>query len=331
MVRVLKSDIAIAGAGVIGLSLALELHSRGISVVLLDTAQAISGASRAAAGMLASEDPHNPPELRDLSIWSLSLYDRFLRRVEALSGTAVPYQTDTAVQYLDDGSTVRLAEKSIDPRQLAASAIQAVSNSGIPLLQDCRRIEINEQADQVELRPEHGPAISAAQLVHASGAWFEGPPKIVPRKGQMLRVRMPPGVHIDEVHRSSAAYAVPRRRGPQAGTVVIGATDEDAGFDLEISQNALDDLRARAAALIPALGSPEDAPQVEAWAGLRPATANRLPAIGRVPGTERQWLAGGHYRNGILLAPATAVAIADMLENRANAIDMRAFDPARLV
>jgi glycine oxidase len=331
MVPRLKTDIAIAGAGLIGLSVALELHSRGMSVVLLDTAQAISGASRAAAGMLASEDPHNPPELRDLSIWSLSLYDRFLRRVEALSGTAVPYQTDMAVQYLDDGSFVRLAERSIDPRQLAASALQAVSNSGIPLLQDCCRIDINERAEHVELRPEHGPAVSAAQLVHASGAWFAGRPKMAPRKGQMLRVRMPPGVHINAVHRSSRIYAVPRRYGPQAGSVVIGATDEDAGFDLQISQQALDDLRARTAALIPALGSTEDAPQVEAWAGVRPATADRLPAIGRVPGTERQWLAGGHYRNGILLAPATAVAIADMLENRATTIDMRSFDPARLV
>jgi glycine oxidase len=83
--------------------------------------------------------------------------------------------------------------------------------------------------------------------------------------------------------------------------------------------------------LLPALGSPEDAPQVEAWAGLRPATSDRLPAIGRVPRAQRQWLAGGHYRNGILLAPATAIALADMLENKVPAVDMSSFDPARLV
>ncbi len=331
MVPPLKTEIVIAGAGLIGLSVALELHSRGASVAVLDTARATAGASTAAAGMLAGEDPHNPPELRDFSMWSLSLYDGFLQRVVALSGMAVPYQTETAVQYLEDGSAIRIPERSVDPRQLAASVLQAVRNAGIQLVDGCGPIEISESPDAVELRPEHGPALSAAQLVHASGAWFAGRPNIVPRKGQMLRVAMPPGVEIEEVHRSSHIYAVPRRHGPQTGTVVIGATDEDAGFDLHLSQDALDELRARAAALLPSLGSREDAPQVEAWAGLRPATADRLPAIGRIPGVQRQWLAGGHYRNGILLAPGTAAAIAAMLDKRATAVDMRAFDPARLV
>lgn len=331
MVPALKSDIAIAGAGIIGLSLALELHSRGASVALLDTGPATAGASTAAAGMLAGEDPHNPPELRDISLWSLSLYDGFLHRLEALSGTAVPYQTNTAIQYLEDGAATRMAEKSVDPRQLAAAALQAVRNAGMHLLENCGHIGLAESTASVELQPEHGPAVSASQLVHASGAWFAGSPQIGPRKGQMLRVRIPHGIHIDQVHRSARIYAVPRRYGPQAGTIVIGATDEDAGFDLQLSQHALDDLRVRAATLLPALGSPENAPQVEAWAGLRPATADRLPAIGRVPGTHRQWLAGGHYRNGILLAPATATAMADMLESKVPAVDMRAFDPARLV
>lgn len=330
MVPIQKTDFAIVGAGIIGLSIALELHSRGASVAVLDTARATAGASTAAAGMLAAEDPHNPPELRDLSLWSVSLYDPFLERATALSGIAVPYQTDTAVQYLEDGSRIPIAEKSIDPRQLSAAVLQAVRNSGIDLHEGCRHIEVSQRTSGVELQPADGPSMLAAQLVHASGAWFAGSPNIVPRKGQMLRIRMP-NVNINEVHRSASIYAVPRRYGPQAGTVVIGATDEDAGFDLSVSQDALNALRVRAAALVPELGSTGDAPQVEAWAGLRPATADRLPAIGRLPGLQRQWLAGGHYRNGILLAPATALAMADMLENKPVAVNMRAFDPARLL
>lgn len=334
MEPVLIPDIAIAGAGIIGLSVALELHLRGASVLIVDTARATGGATTAAAGMLAAEDPHNPPELRPISRWSLSLYDTFLDRVQTLSGMAVPYQTTTTIQYLDNGTTLSLAEKSIDPRQLAASALEAVRRSGIPLLEDCDRIEITEQTTSVELRPQQGRRLVAGRLVHASGAWFVAKPAgkttITPRKGQMLRVQMPPGLDLREVHRGSSIYAVPRTQGPQAGTVLIGATDEDAGFDLHVSQSTLNDLRTRAAALVPALGSSIDAPQIEAWAGLRPATPDLLPAIGPLPATARQWIAGAHYRNGILLAPATATALADMLEGKPPALDMQPFDPGRL-
>lgn len=330
MTSVLTPDIAIAGAGIIGITVALELHARGASVALLDTAAAGAGASTAAAGMLAADDPHNPPELRALSAWSISLYDAFLSRLESLSGRAVPYQTTATVQYLDDGASMRLAERSVDPRQLTAAALEAVRRSGIPLFEHCREIEISAHAGSLALQPHNGPAIGAAHLIHASGAWFEGTPRIVPRKGQMLRVKIPSGLTLREVHRSSSIYIVPRTHGPQAGTALIGATEEDAGFDLGTSQPALDDLRARAATLIPALGSASDAPQVESWAGLRPTTRDGLPAVGRLPHSAQQWIAAGHYRNGILLAPATAAALADLLENRTPAVDLHSFDPARL-
>ena len=141
----------------------------------------------------------------------------------------------------------------------------------------------------------------------------------------MLRVRIPAGLELLEVHRSSSIYVVPRTRGPQAGTALIGATDEDAGFDLHTSQADLDGLRQRAALLLPALGDSTAAPQIEAWAGLRPAAADRLPIIGQLPGSSRQWIAAGHYRNGILLAPATAIALADLLEDKAPAVDLSPF------
>src|SRR6185437_3154371 len=89
----LPPDIVIAGAGIIGLTLALELEHSGASVTLLDTASAAGGASIAAAGMLAAEDPHNPRQLSELSLYSVSLYDRLLDRLTTLSGLPVPYQT----------------------------------------------------------------------------------------------------------------------------------------------------------------------------------------------------------------------------------------------
>src|SRR5207244_10812270 len=87
-----QPDICIAGAGVIGLSLALELHHCGASVTVLDQSTPLSEASTAAAGMLAAGDPHNPPQLRSLPDLSLSLYPAFLDRLRILSGIRVPFQ-----------------------------------------------------------------------------------------------------------------------------------------------------------------------------------------------------------------------------------------------
>jgi glycine oxidase len=328
MKSVLTYDVAIAGAGIIGISLALELSARGTSVTVLDTAAALHGASIAAAGMLAADDSHNPPELRDLAIYSLSLYDRFLKRLESRSGMPVPYQTNTTIQYQDDGSSRSLAERSIDPRQLAAAAREATLRSNIALFEHCRQLDIAESASGIHIQLLNGPTILARSLVHASGAWYRGSPAVTPRKGQMLRVRIPANASLREVHRSSSIYIVPRTEGPQAGTALIGATEEDAGFNLRVTQSDLDALRARAALLLPELGSPNAAPQVEAWAGLRPATSDRLPVIGHLPGAN-QWIACGHFRNGVLLAPATAATLADLLEDRDPSVDLTPFSPSR--
>ena len=87
--------------------------------------------------------------------------------------------------------------------------------------------------------------------------------------------------------------------------------------------------RDKRSATVPALASETDAPQLEAWAGLRPFTPDELPLIGSLPFSPREFAATGHFRNGILLAPATARVIADLLENKSPAIDLTAFSPHR--
>src|SRR5947199_7383045 len=103
-------DICIAGAGIIGLSLAVELHHRGARVTVLDRSTPLSEASTAAAGMLASGDPHNPPQLHSLSQLSLSLYPAFLDRLTILSAIPVPFQTHTTLQAPPSGFTSTSAE-----------------------------------------------------------------------------------------------------------------------------------------------------------------------------------------------------------------------------
>jgi glycine oxidase len=329
-------DIVVVGAGLIGLAIALELHGRGAAVTVIERGYSLGGASAAAAGMLAVEDPNNSPELRALSRMSAELYPTFLNRIEELSGVAVPFQTEMTVQYLADGTAMRLAERSLDPRQLAAALLRAVEATSIRVLEQTRIAAMQEAGGGITVRTTNGAEVAAGAIVYAAGAWMgevmtelhgDAIP-MAPCKGQMLRVWLPAALELTEVHRSERIYIVPRTRGPQAGTALIGATVEDAGFDMTVRAEDLGRLRGLAAELLPELGTESEAPMVEAWAGLRPVTPDALPCIGAWRGS-RQFVVGGHYRNGILQAPGTAVVIADLIEGKESPIDISGLSPDR--
>src|SRR5271163_5023681 len=101
----LYADICVAGAGIIGLALALELHNRGARVIVIEAGSPLLQASAAAAGMLAAEDPDNPPQLLTLSRRSRTLYPQFLAQIEELGGLAVPFQTSLTVQQHEHSQT----------------------------------------------------------------------------------------------------------------------------------------------------------------------------------------------------------------------------------
>jgi len=327
-------DVVVIGAGLIGLTIALELSDRGAEVTVIDRGRSLEGASAAAAGMLAAEDIGNPPGLRSLSRLSIERYPAFLERIQSLSGIGVPYQTDTTVQYLEDDSTIRLAEHSLDPRQLAAALHFALKATSVQLLEGAQIASILQEPGGASVQLSGGPAIHPQAVIFAAGAWTsavmtalgEDALPITPRKGQMLRVRLPIPLH--EVHRSEHIYIVPRTYGAHAGTALVGASVEDAGFDTSVQSEALASLRALAAELLPQLASEENAPVVEAWAGLRPATPDGLPLLGATS-RANHFIASGHYRNGILLAPGTAVVMADLVEGKTSAIDLANLSPQR--
>jgi glycine oxidase len=348
-------DICIAGAGIIGLSLALELHHRGVHVTVLDQATPLAEASTAAAGMLAAGDPHNPPELRPLANLSLSLYPAFLDRLHALSGIRVYFQTDTTLQALPSGvanakseltpedlahilpaftpgnhSFILLDEHSLDPRQLATALLAAVRATTIDLRPNTPVLSVRSLDSSVEL---HTPTavLHTKQFVDCTGAWASVTSRlskiqVAPKKGQMLSVSLPPSLPLHVVVRTPNIYIVPRTSGPNAGRALIGATVEDAGFDKTLHSADIAHLRSLAAALLPPLAN---APQFEAWAGLRPATPDGLPILGALSAHPNHLMATGHYRDGILLAPATAHVMAQLLSGVAPSIDLTPFSPAR--
>ena len=348
-------DVCIAGAGIIGLSLALELSHRGMAVTVLDQAIPLAEASTAAAGMLAVNDPHNPFQLRSLSELSLSLYPNFLDHLRDLSGISVPFQTQTTLQALppDARNTnseltpeelahlfpaltpgnhrfILLDEYSLDPRQLASALLAAIRATTIDLRLNTPVLSTRSVNNAVEIHTPTG-ILHASQFIDCTGAWAVTTShlsniRVAPKKGQMLAVSLPPSLPLHFVVRTSDIYIVPRTSGPNAGRAIIGATIEDAGFDKTIHSTDIAHLRSLAAALLPPLA---DAAQLEAWAGLRSATSDGLPLLGAFPNSPNHLLATGHYRDGILLAPATARVRAQLLCGETPSVDLVPFSPSR--
>jgi glycine oxidase len=345
----MQGHIAIAGGGVIGLACSLVLRRRGLQVTVLEAGVAMKEASWAAGGMLAVEDPENPPALLPLSRYSRSLYERFLEEIRTLSGEPVPFRTRETVQLLGavhEGTSGRylsheeaqrlvpglasaapaylLEEMSLDPRDLCAALPPAVRAAGV-VLREHERVLSVEKSDGVLLTTERD-SVRADAFVNCCGAWagalepFSG---VAPSKGQMLVIAQPEGARLTRVLRSPEVYLIPRGD----HRILIGATVEDAGYSKQVEPDALTILRKRAAAV----WSPAtDAPYVESWAGLRPSSPDGLPLIGRHPDSgAAQFLATGHFRNGILLAPGTARIIADLLCGHAPEIDLAPFSPRR--
>ena len=345
-----RPDVCIAGAGLIGLTLALALNRRSLSVLVLSAGDALAEASTAAAGMLAVNDPDNPPALLPLSLYSRSLYPALLASINAIAKTSVSFQTHNTVQVLASTATSpasllhallphaapgdlharTLAEESVDPRELAPALLAAVRASRVHLQTTTPVLSTRETSGSVFVQTETGEK-EAGLFVDCTGAWSLSSAhlpslRVVPRKGQMLTVPTPASLARGIVLRSHAVYMVPRLGGPRAGQTVIGATVEDAGFDRSVHPGRLRALLESAAALLPELKA---ATILESWSGLRPATADLLPALGRLPGSERLFVASGHYRNGILLAPGSAEILAQSMLGETPVLSLSPFAPGR--
>lgn len=348
-----SSDVVIAGAGIIGLSLALEMLSRGFSVTVVERGRAMRGASWAAGGMLAAHDPENPPALLPLSLHSLQLYPGYLKKIELLSRRKVPLRTDRTLQQghsLFDGSATRshtpaflheaqldipglvslprnffwLLEQSLDPRDLCAALPLACAAAGARLIEETEVLHVESSSAGVAVRVQRG-RLHAKTFVNCSGAWAGesslGALPVEPIKGQMVTVALPVE-RMRCVLRTPDFYAIPRGD----GRVTVGATVERAGFDTNVEEPRISALIETAARLLPELAA---APRIESWAGLRPGTPDGLPILGAAA-EKHCWHATGHYRNGVLLAPATARVMAQLITGEQPDVPVDNFSPDRL-
>ena len=341
-------DVVIAGAGIIGLSVAIELRRAGASVAVLDRGEPGREASGAAAGMLVADDPETNPSLKPLARMSAAMYPAFVEELELRSGINVGLENRGTlyVSKLDDGlsgaelspSEVRrlepglaelpqvclLEERSVDPRLLVEAALLAARRMGVSVHHQAR-VECVRLAKTLDLEVQTAAgSYSTATFVNCAGAWaseIQGvrvPAR--PVKGQMLTV-VARGHELRHIVRSSEVYLLPRT----SGRILIGATVEEAGFDKTVQPEAIQKLHQAASRLVPWVGETK---MVEAWAGLRPGSPDGLPMIGpgSFPGT---YVATGHFRNGILLAPVTAALISSVIQGRGSPIDLAPLSPLR--
>ena len=362
-------DVVVVGSGVVGCAIAYELSRRGVQVTVLDVRDIGRGATHASAGILAPFiEPHQSPSLRDIGARSLEMFDEFVARAVEDSGTGVEYVRNGTLEVATDEAELRrleaaaathadsgVASEFLDARaaheiepelaedllasllvrnhgyvaatELTTALGRAATIHGARITAGCavRRIAADGQHVRLETAQE---TLMAGTVVLAAGSWSgqleiagAHPLPVRPVRGQLLYLSWG-GTPLRHVLWGPRCYLVPWID----GTLLVGATVEEAGFDERATVAGVHDLLGAACDIAP-----------KAWqasfqgvrVGLRPATPDELPIVGRsrvVPGLI---YATGHYRNGVLLAPLTAELVANLILEDRNDPAANSMSPAR--
>ncbi len=346
-------DVVVIGGGIIGCSIAYYLAKEGLSVHLLEQNKIAQGTTRAAGGMLGAHSEYLHDTFYSFARESQALYKEFMR--EKVSD--IGYTTGGIVQFAHSieeqlsltcrHNAVFLSEEQLLERipYVAPSSFGAYlfkedvhvhpEKSCLAFCEAAKRLgaTVSEQAPVDEITALDGgyqvhagsSVIFAQHVVIAGGAasselvpWF----RMTAVKGQCMRLDAM-GLQLPHTLFYKGCYVVPR----PDGTLVVGATMEHGITDLQTTDAGNLALNAIAERFIPGLSR---LPVLNRWAGLRPKTVDELPYIGQVPGNKNMYIAAGHFRNGILLAPATACLIRDLIiGNEVNTERIEAFDPKR--
>lgn len=367
-----RADVAVVGAGLIGLSAAWRLAEQGLSVVVVERERVGAGASLAATGMLAPAAEHEPGSdlLLPLALESLRRWPAFRDALQAASGTTIDYREDgtlvlaigrdeverlrfrydlqrrsgVAAEWLN-GEAVRRYEPvlrpsvtagilcpldhQVDPVSVMTALERACRAAGVVIVEGCAVDGLDWQGGRVRGLHTASGSVAAGTVILASGAW-SGERGLLPEhlalpvrplKGQSLALRttrqtgtLTRMVWTEQVHMAPKSD----------GQLVVGATVEDCGFRPGVTAGGLYALLEGARRVLPGIEEME----VEAvWSGYRPTSDDDAPIIDALaPGLV---VATGHHRNGYLLAPITADAVA-MLVTAGDVPDVaKSFSRAR--
>lgn len=360
------SDFLIIGGGVIGMLTALQLADAGQHVTLVERGMCGKEASWAGGGIVSPLYPWRyATPISQLSRWSEGVYPTLALRLLEETGIDPEYR-QKGLLYLnvdDDDKALQWARQLGKPLvQVNADFVQqkepdiAIAHENalwMPTLGSVRNprlgqalrakllampnVTLQEQCEVHGVIRRGGQAVGvntsqgvveAGRLVVCGGAWSAGllatldvALPVRPVKGQMIAYQAPAGL-VQRVVLKDGRYVIPR----SDGLLLVGSTLEDTGFDKATDEEALASLKQSAERIVPALA---DCPVAYHWAGLRPGSPDGIPFIGALPELPNVYVNAGHYRNGLVLAPASTHLLVDQLLDRMPLIDPTPYLPTQ--
>lgn len=347
-----SSDITIIGGGVMGLMTAREFFDAGASVTILEKNLCGQESSWAGGGILSPLYPwRQAKSISDLVLPSIKRYPQLAAELHentgidpqwTQSGLLITQNPDieAARQWCQDSQIIvetpdnsffkQLNTDSHEPiflpeiaqvrnPRLLQALKQDVLNKGVRLIENCEINSFTLENQQIHDVHSSEGKFAINEIVMTTGAWtrtifqqqligFMDLPEIYPAKGQMLLFDTPAN-SLSHIVLEGDHYLIPRRD----GKILVGSTVEYEEFHKDLTVEAHEKLIRFATHLLPLL---KQAPMIKHWAGLRPATDDGVPYIGRHPEISNLSLNAGHFRNGLTMAPTSARLLADLILNR---------------
>ncbi|MEM8538267.1 MAG: FAD-dependent oxidoreductase [Pseudomonadota bacterium] len=317
-------DITVMGAGVFGLSVAYTCARRNARVRVIDPGGVAAGASGGIVGALAPHVPENWNDKKAFQFESLIMAERFWADVAALAGAEVGYIRSGRLQPLADDHAVALAK--------------ARAETARDLWQGKALWEVIQVGDAIWMPPSPTRLVirdTLSALIHPRNATHALAKAVVALGGEIVKAGAAEGrlvwaTGVDGVNEAGgggvkgqaalldfdaagqpqlfadALHIIPHLN----GTVAVGSTSERAYDDPDSTDEALDDVIARAVAAFPVLAK---APVIERWAGVRPRSRSRAPVLGPHPTRPGTFIANGGFKIGFGMAPKVGAVMADLL------------------
>src|SRR2546421_159715 len=260
----------------------------------------------------------------------LTRQQHFLPGLQWLDGSLV-HKIEPLLPETVQGALLSPYERSVQAARITLAYARGAAIRGAHLVEGCPVGRLIRQGQRVVgVETTQGP-MYAGVIALAAGAWATqwhtrtSIPPIFPVKGQMMALQAPPSLHLRyTVYAYGVGGIVPK----SDGTIYVGSTVEQAGFDKAVTAGGIATLLTVVAKLTPDLNR---ARFVHAWTGLRPGSADGLPLIGPSQSVQGLWIAGGYFRDGILLGPLTGHILAELIQKHSTpfGLDLQAFNPDR--
>ena len=355
-------DIAIVGGGLLGMISAYYLAESGLKIALFDKSQLASESSWAGGGILTPLYPWRYDDaINDLAFRSQKLYPSLTADLREISGIDPQYCNSgmlisaedidqAACKWLEQNRVNYFTASTKDCRNLiidddyfllpdicqvrnpclASSLKSALQHKSVTFYEHCPVNEINPiSSDHVVLKTEQGE-FHVTKAIVSAGAWSGNilnqlgiSVPVKPVRGQMLLFKASAEL-LPSIILAEGKYIIPRLD----GHVLVGSTMEDVGFNKSTTQQAFDSLMEFVKLRCPSLAK---TPVVKHWSGLRPASPKGIPFIFQHPEHSALFVNSGHFRNGVVLAPASAELVRDLILGSQPMLNSKAYAYERLV